>query len=51
MPLIGIEFTIIIRNEIVHVYCTTYSAVVPFYKLTGKFTSKYCPLLRENILG
>jgi hypothetical protein len=35
------EFIKIVRNELLHVQCTTHSAVIPFYKLTGKFKSDH----------
>jgi hypothetical protein len=33
------EFTNIFRNEILRVQCTTHEAVIPLYKLTGRFKS------------
>jgi hypothetical protein len=35
------ELTKTVRNEIIHVQCTTDSAVIPFYKLTGRFKSEH----------
>jgi hypothetical protein len=34
------EFRISVGNEILHVQRTTHNAVMPFYKLTGRFKSK-----------
>jgi hypothetical protein len=35
------EFTKIIRNHFLHVQCTIHKAVIPLYKLTGRFTYEY----------
>jgi hypothetical protein len=35
------EFARIVRNEIPHVHCTTHNAVIPLYKLTGRFKSEH----------
>jgi hypothetical protein len=32
-----IEFTKIVRNEILHVQCATHNGVIPFYILVGRF--------------
>jgi hypothetical protein len=34
------QFTKIIRSEVLHVQRTTHNAVIPFYKLTGRFESE-----------
>jgi hypothetical protein len=42
MSLLLTEFTKEnIGNELLHVQFTTHSAVIPFYKLTGRFKSEY----------
>jgi hypothetical protein len=41
IPSLITEFTKIVRNEILHVQCTTHNAVIPFYKLTGWFKFEY----------
>jgi hypothetical protein len=33
----------IVRNEILHVQCTTHNAVIQFYKLTVRFKSEHSP--------
>jgi hypothetical protein len=35
------EFIKIVRNEILHIQCTTHNAVILFYKLTGRFKSEH----------
>jgi hypothetical protein len=41
MYLLLTEFTKIVQIENLHVQCTTRNAVIPFYKLTGKFKSEH----------
>jgi hypothetical protein len=41
MSLLLTEITKMVRNEIPHVQCTDHNAVIPFYKLTGRFKSEH----------
>jgi hypothetical protein len=41
ISLLLIEFAQTVPSEIHHVQCKTNSAVIPYYKLTGKFKSEY----------
>jgi hypothetical protein len=41
IPLILNKFMKIVGNEILHVESETHSAVIPFYKLMGRFKSEH----------
>jgi hypothetical protein len=47
IALLFIEFTKIIRNEILSIQCTIHNAAIPFYKLTGRFKSEHSTNTRE----